>query len=83
MNINVLYAQQVEIHILRREGAIVDVYTDPEQCKRDMKTLRKNSEYWRIETRQTAPHGLTSLPAPELHTKKVRRVPAGTISGAF
>lgn len=48
--------EYVQIHLLRRNGALVDVFTDEDQAIERMKRERKNGEFWRIASSATVPH---------------------------
>lgn len=48
--------ESLTVHILRKNGAVAQVFTDLEQAENYMKLTRKNGEFWRIQSIKTAPH---------------------------
>lgn len=46
----------VMIYLLRRNGALEEMFTSLTQAEAYMRSARKNGEFWRIQEKQTVPH---------------------------
>lgn len=44
------------VYLLRCNGALEEVFTNKAQAEAHMRAVRKNSEHWRIQEKQTTPH---------------------------
>lgn len=53
----------VMIYMVRKNGALEDIFTSLAQAEAYMRSVRKNSEYWRIHEKRTVPHQIQGVSA--------------------
>ena len=46
----------VMIYLIRRNGALEEVFTNKTQAEAYMRSARKNGEFWRIQEKRSVPH---------------------------
>lgn len=56
MKLKLLSGSQVDLHLVRVNGALVKIFTDLTQAEAYMRATRKNGEFWRINLITTEPH---------------------------
>jgi type II secretory pathway component PulL len=47
---------KVQLHLVRINGALTEVFTDLQQAEQYMRDNRKNGQFWRIAPVVTQPH---------------------------